>query len=194
MRRYAERIGADFVAITDKTQPWAPLEKFRCREILEHYDSIVFLDADVVVHPHAPDLKVDGVAMFDDHPGIKQINDTWIEPDWNALTESQGVSKPWNGRILNSGVIFCDKANARLFTPPEKPFHATHCAEQFWIDHNADRFGMDVSILQWRWNKQWWHKDFNSAKFSSHFIHFASSPNRRKDIASFIQELKMQNV
>src|SRR5262249_39982620 len=45
MQAYAERIGASFLCLTDKTQAWPLLEKFRIGDVLPHCEELVFLDA-----------------------------------------------------------------------------------------------------------------------------------------------------
>lgn len=187
MELYARRIGWDFVCMEDKTQAWAPLEKFRCKSLFDVYDKIIFIDADVVIHPEAMLLNVDGVGMHDDFDELRSKD--WIAPEWRELANSQGVGSAWVGRCYNSGVIACDAASKCLFDPPARPFIPTHCAEQLWIEHNAIKNNLDVVSLQWRWNAQWWMDDFDSRKLSSHFIHFANCTYRPAEIREFIETI-----
>jgi hypothetical protein len=58
MRKYAERIGADFIIINERKFPHLScnMEKFQLYEIGANYDWTIFLDADALVHPNCPDL------------------------------------------------------------------------------------------------------------------------------------------
>jgi hypothetical protein len=190
MQAYATRHGLDFIAITDKTQQWGPLEKFRCRELLEHYERIIFVDADVVISPDAPMLRCDGIGMHDDWDALQDRQ--WISDEWAQLAKSQQVAERWQGRCYNSGVICCDREHRDLFTPPSQPFYATHCAEQFWLEWNAIRLGYRIESLQWRWNAQFWQREFQSKARSAHFVHLANAPHRLQAVRDAVT--KMQAV
>jgi hypothetical protein len=60
MKRYANKIGADFFEITERKYPDAPVtyEKFQVYQLgREHKnDWNIFLDRDVLIHPDAPDI------------------------------------------------------------------------------------------------------------------------------------------
>jgi hypothetical protein len=61
MARYADRIGADFIRITEeKRRVPGPLgyrlEKFQILDYLNQYERVIFLDGDIVIRPDCPDL------------------------------------------------------------------------------------------------------------------------------------------
>lgn len=58
MRKYAEKIGADFIIINQRKFPHLSpnMEKFQLYEIGENYDWTIFIDADALIHPNCPDL------------------------------------------------------------------------------------------------------------------------------------------
>lgn len=58
MRKYAERIGADFVIVNERKFPHLSpnMEKFQLYEIGEHYDWTIFIDADALIHSNCPDI------------------------------------------------------------------------------------------------------------------------------------------
>ncbi len=45
LEEYAENVGADFVALTNATQQWWGLEKFRVLEFARHYERTLYIDA-----------------------------------------------------------------------------------------------------------------------------------------------------
>ena len=59
MKRYAEKIGADFQVITDrKFQDWPiPCEKFQISELGKDYDWNFYFDIDTLIHPDAWDFS-----------------------------------------------------------------------------------------------------------------------------------------
>lgn len=186
MRKYANRVGADFHAITEASQQWAPLEKFRCYELLETYDQLLFLDADVVINPASPDLfAIGGLAMRDDWDDLPSLD--WLRAEWKQLAASHRLSTDWSGRCHNSGVVLCDRSHHAIFEPPSQPFTATHCAEQLWIEHNANRLGYEIQSLGYEWNCQTWSSQFDKRKDSAHVLHFANASNRRQAIKEHIR-------
>ena len=58
IRRYADRIGADFIAITEQkvsltTPHW---EKFQLLDYLNDYDRILYVDTDVLIRKNCPNI------------------------------------------------------------------------------------------------------------------------------------------
>lgn len=58
MRKYAEKIGADFVIMNERKFPHLSpnMEKFQLYEISSNYDWTIFIDADALIHPNCPDV------------------------------------------------------------------------------------------------------------------------------------------
>ena len=58
MRKYAEKIGADFVIMNERKFPHLScnMEKFQLYEISANYDWTIFIDADALIHPNCPDV------------------------------------------------------------------------------------------------------------------------------------------
>lgn len=58
MKLWAKRIGADFKIIKDRKFPQfvISMEKFQIKEYLQEYDWVIFLDADLLVHPDTPNF------------------------------------------------------------------------------------------------------------------------------------------
>ena len=64
MKKYAERIGADFIHINrrkinyNKTKNVNPVlfEKYQLYDILQNYDRALYIDSDVLITPNAPNI------------------------------------------------------------------------------------------------------------------------------------------
>jgi hypothetical protein len=180
MKRYADRVNADYKALgpTSTPQPWWGLEKFRVGlpAHIRGYDQILYVDADVIIQEDAPDIfdlhESGKVLISDDLPCVIEQNNTgWTQPDLDRMLNSQIGHSIEVKRCLNSGVILFDQSTADIWTPPPKPFTPSHCAEQWWIDYQiGDRW----TNLPLEFNYQWWFTGFNEHWKNNHFVHLSA--------------------
>lgn len=122
LRRYAERIGADFRAITEPrlavtTPHW---EKFQIAELLDEYDRVLYMDTDLIVREDCPSLfdvvPEDRLGMFNEAPFAPRSLELLID-----CCRQYGVSLPgWDGKYYNSGVMVISRRHQHLFRKPEK--------------------------------------------------------------------------
>lgn len=176
MRRYADRIGADFIALTGETQCWWGLEKFRVKPYVQAYKRTLFIDADVLIRDDAPDIFLMvpecHVGMHDDQPHLPSLE--WAYQERQRLWASQGVEQWHPSYIFNTGVVVCDSMHASIWQPPTKPMPGEHCNEQFWIERNSRdylRYRLHVQF-----NTQWYMKQFFKLAKYAWFIHLANCP------------------
>ena len=165
-RRYAERYGAEYVVLRDRTQdPRVPCaEKWRAGQYVPHYPGgTLWLDADVFVMPDAPDIfdavPDDGIGMVDAGRTTPRLLG-WATPEHAEVCRSQGVPvDPRANRVYwNSGVWVGRPRHAAYWTPPAKPFPAKWCVEEHWCRRNVFAYGCVVHQLDERFN--WlWHND-----------------------------------
>lgn len=168
-RRYAERIGADYVVIGGPpTQPWWGLEKFRYRPWVQAYRETITLDADVWVSRSAPDLfaLVPAASV-----GVS------LSPEWRFRTEqklfaklmadvmaSQGEPVPPGADDMhfNSGLAVLRREHADFWAPPPLPLPAgtvgvpSWIAEELWCKRNAAASGWPLAdvphpAVHWQW-------------------------------------------
>ena len=196
MRRYADSVGADFVALTNATQGWWGLEKFRVKPFAEAYDHTLFLDADILITDDAPDLfelmtddagePID-VLLHNDRPHL--LDTQWIYPERRRLLRTQGLGVNLHSdsihrypTCLNSGLILTSRAGAVIWSPPKLPIPTSHCAEQFWIEHQVWRGLSNGLRASWSLpqsaNHQYWMVDWESRIDQSHFLHLANHPQK----------------
>lgn len=190
--QYAGRVKADVVRLFSRTQGWWGLEKFRVHKFAKQYKQTLFIDADVLIKKNAPDIfSAAGASMHDDLPHLKSIE--WIEKERLSVLKSQGdTEKTGVEWLLNSGVVLCDRDTADVWLPPTSPLPDSHCAEQFWVERNAELLrsrGLSVSRLDRRFNCQWWMDDFADAKEDAWFVHYANSPSKIADMERDAQNL-----
>lgn len=187
MESYAQRVGADFLALTNTKYDWWGFEKFRVRYFAQQYDETLFLDSDVIVRPDCPDLfelqeSGPAVWMHDDFDYLPQRD--WMQSERTAVMRSEGIEDDRTPTMcLNSGVVLCTRDTAKVWFPPrdKSTFPTSHCAEQFWVERNALEMG-EVGRLDRRFNCQWWMPDFETAKEHAWIIHLANCPDKIKSV------------
>lgn len=201
MQAYADRIGADFVALTGVTQCWWGLEKMRIRPLIEQYERAMFIDADVLIRGGAPDLfnvvPPGHVGMHDDYPHCKAKNGlAWLEPARRAMLDSQMVDFYGYPGALNTGVVVTDREQAGIWTPWQNlaDFPRSHVDEQLWVEWLAWRhpiFGIPTEF-----NTQWWFIDFFERAKTAWFVHLANCPAERRSemIARFTKHGNVREV
>lgn len=181
---YAQRVGADYIPLTNRTQAWPFAEKFRIGHYARRYERILFVDADVFIRPNAPDIFAvvppGSIGIHDDMFDLERMGggpggSRWIAGELAALGESQGVKIP--RACLNSGVVVFDGKDADIWNAPTKPFPVTHCSEQHWIQHQIIAKGRTFS-LPTEFNWQFWaNPEFRGIE-DAHFIHLAGISER----------------
>lgn len=132
-REYAKRCHADYVCINGKSicPEWTMMDKFRVRSYAEHYERILYIDADILVRRKAKDL-------FELYPWevIGIHDDTGYQRDWDYMFEvrgvcsTQGLPVPANYRLLNSGIVLFSQQHASIWDPPTQPIPNHWCSEQ----------------------------------------------------------------
>lgn len=165
-RAYAQKCGADYVAITgDSIYPaWTMFDKFRIHPYLKLYERILYLDADVVIRPNCPNMfeifSAGVLHAHDDTPFIQ--HDKW---DWYkevrevALSQKLPIPDRQSFCMLNSGVVLMDSSHAGLWAPSKFPIPTYWCSEQ-----NLETIRMVNSRTPWtplprHFNWQWWIGD-----------------------------------
>ena len=185
MEAYAARCGADFVALVDTTQSWWGLEKFRVAEYAATYDQTLFIDSDVLIKPDAPDLfsqcRDADIAIHDDFSDLPST--AWMAGEFNALMHCVDPlqQRERYSNCYNSGVVLTSRAAASIWSPPSLPMPTSHCAEQFWVQHQIDKQverGSRLTVLGPEWNTQFWMEDFEPRREVCHFIHGANAPSK----------------
>lgn len=191
IKRYANRVGADYLEIRGETQDVGYLEKFRIHPFVKRYNRTAFIDSDIVVTDQAPNIfKVvpeDQIgASCDYEHNYKDGSewDAWALKQWRAdrlhtatslLGEDmQRYIDISENSMINSGVVVCSKQHADIWEPVRKSFIKSPLAEQFLIEARI-LLKHDWFKLEDAWNMQPWFPNdlfFNSC-VKKYFIHFA---------------------
>ena len=195
MRAYADRIGADFVTLTKRHPSYALSVKWGIRRVLEHYERIIFLDADILVPADAPDLfdlcRPSDIGASDELPWLTMANPKVLD-EYQWVRTGQGKHRVPCSQYFNSGVIVASRYHADLFGPPPGPAPVHHCLEQHWWNARLYDTATPVTVLPREANWQWWtDREFKVAPSNAmlHFSGIQSHTSRMRYMKQFAAKL-----
>lgn len=189
MRHYAERCGADLVLL----EP-SPLgerigtyyEKCQIGGLLEHYERVLYLDADVLVSPDSPDVFV--------QVPQEQFGAVSVEAVFQKLSRSRRLttallgSVEWHVPYFNAGVMLASRAQRALFEADSSLLESWHSAaeaageghfhDQDFFNHRLNLLGLPFYDMGQAFNftRAWggFHR-----RFDRYFIHYAGLKGAR---------------
>jgi hypothetical protein len=191
MQAYADRIGADFVVLSwPGHKDWPMSCKYAVARVLDVYERIIYLDADVLVSPTSPDLFQ--LVGSDEFGGVDELafhltnEDDVTVQNYRSTRYCLGYSDlepPW---YINAGVVVVPRSLQWLLEPPECPVPVDHCTEQDLLNIRLLEEGVPVKFLDKMCN---WHTVSGDAPEGA-ILHFSHSvEGRREDMASFAKPL-----
>lgn len=139
MAEYAKRVGADFVVLTWPGHPdWPMSGKFQIPRVLDHYERIAYVDADVLLRPGCVNLfdmcEPDEFGACDELPFHRRqpqfgLEDNYL--DYRRRLGFEDIEVPW---YFNAGVMVVARQHQNILMPPDGPIPTGHCSEQ----HNTN--------------------------------------------------------
>lgn len=184
IQAYASKIGADYIELTNDTQRWPLLEKFRVGHYSKLYDRTLFLDADCLVKPNTPDLfeivPEQSIGFINDyHRNPYGKVDQWLVETRKSLLNSQGVYLPRYDQpvVYNTGVVVCSRHH-NIWNGMTKIFPMNHCDEQYWIEYQALNY--PIYNIRQEFNNQYWYQDYRKRCSDSYIIHLSGAPNSKR--------------
>jgi lipopolysaccharide biosynthesis glycosyltransferase len=180
---YADRIGADFLCIdTPKINYDGCLtsirpvlfEKYQIYDFLEDYDRVLYVDTDILVTPHAPNIfdevPYDAVAgVFEDFGMDTDDRRARIHAVQDALGDLG-----WTEGYMNSGVFVVSKPHREAFRlyVEYPPFDCKY--EQTSTNWYLRKVAGDIIGLDHRWNYMGISRVFFGPPHrDAYFIHYA---------------------
>lgn len=164
MARFARRVGADFVVLDWPGHPaWPMSAKFAIPRALDHYERIVYADADVLFRPGCVNpFDLCGPTEFgacDELPW--QLLDPYrrhgVLTNYERTRRETGLAAeavpPW---YFNLGVYVASAEHRPLLDAPTVPVRPYHCGEQDLINARVLAAGTPVRLLDRRANWQNW--------------------------------------
>lgn len=196
---YAERIGADFINIArcfgDRFLGIPNYEKLQCISLLDIYDRVIYLDSDIIVSPHCPNLfdtvPSDQIGAFMASRYTNLHNHTNTEV-MRALGEIDWRRESRDGSTLesfNSGVLILSK-------PQQPALEQALSAAEIWCryrgEHSPQTLLKDQPVLNYIVQKnklrimdityRFNHTNARGKspdRFASHMIHYAGVSHRQ---------------
>ena len=173
IRRYADRIGADFIAITEgrisETTPhW---EKFQLLDFLFDYDRILYVDTDVLIRKNCPNIFD---AVPETHLGIYNEAPFVAGRDYAIERCAEAYDAKdfkWDGKYYNTGVMVLSRRHRMLLRKPEKEIFNFY--EQSYLNLVIQRMKPQVFEIDYKFNRMSCvDKVTGKNRFESHIIHY----------------------
>lgn len=183
MRDYAQRCGADFVALRHPQFAQWQRDKFRVGAFAAVYTQTLFIDADCIITPRLPDLfqevPLDAVGIHDDREHLPSTH--WLTSERRLVSRGQGVDVPDYPTCWNTGLVMLPQSAAGVWSQPPGRLPSSHCSEQIWIEHLIHQQGHPVHLFPTSYNTQFWMKDYSERCAAAAVIHLANSRRKIED-------------
>ena len=202
LNAYADKVNADIIEIDEivSTKTNFHLEKFQIKKLLDEFDRIMYVDADILIHPDCPDLfdivPKDCVgAVPDCHNGkwgnINRFNEIIAVQDKLGNTN-------WNSGYFNSGMIILSKQHKELFSNPElREKFNSQFVDQTLINYNLFKNGYKFFSLDPVYNGMeingFSSRIENSNKTNAFIMHFAHEGDRVEQMKKVLNDLGIEN-
>ena len=186
MKRYSERCDADFIALHGDQCPHWPLgNKYRIHPFLSMYSQTLYLDADVLVSDHAPDIfksvPCGELAGRDEYSIVLNLFQDklgdFIQAESDDLCDSQGWKRVVRDSMINTGVLLVPRELADVYSPLIQPFPKNWLSDQHRAMIGMAHRDRKPCLLTDEWHHLFSETDFwNVDKIKkANFIHFAGS-------------------
>ena len=187
LKGYAAKVGAELIVIRkpvvaidglsdDRHIAW--LQKFHALQYANKFESILYVDADILITPKAPDIfqlmrsQSATCAMYDEgHLGRGHYVDSLQK------VICQPVPENWSGSYFNAGVIYlCKSTLVQKFRPEDIKavmLGGVPCPEQTLLNYLINVFHIEVVPLDRSYNFMEERSVDRSGRLDAHFIHYA---------------------
>ena len=201
---YAERHGMVFVPITERRirmnpRPLRPrlglyLEKLQLADLLLDYDRIVYVDADVLIHPEAPSLldivpeERFGCVREDIGPLAWKRRE-----EIEAVCAKLGNIEEWTKGYFNAGVMVLSKAHREVFECDRDSVPRCRWPDQTYFNYRVRELGLKIRWLGSEYNlipefgEAFWR---SSIRRAARFVHYAGregKPFWDEDLTHFLK-------
>ena len=194
---YAEGVGADFImrtaifdhALSDEQDyKNVIMEKFYIRELLNYYDRVLYLDADILVKNNAPNI-------FEYHPDTSKIflyNEIkFNDVDYDSYIEKVATKHniPWTKSgdrydFYNAGVMLVSKSGRSAFEFARDEYFIMDglplIVDEPYLHHMLFKHNINIAELDKRFNTMVYFED------DGWFLHFANVLDRKDRIKDYI--------
>lgn len=197
MKRYADRIEADFICIDKLTLKYEPVDKFRFKnevspppdhwakyqiyDILNEYDRLLYVDIDALILPHCPNIfnfvpREFFAALYENEYGISHAIEIL---DYQKRCLDIG----WKDEYFNTGVMVVSKEHREVFKFNDTIIEGRSYPEQTSLNYRIQKLKLKTFSLESKFNHMWFldsaeYKD--GQRFKNYIVHYADFPHRHK--------------
>jgi lipopolysaccharide biosynthesis glycosyltransferase len=181
MKKYADKVGADFVTIkklnrTYASQYSAYWAKFELYDLFDDYDRIFYVDLDVLVYPHCPNMFE---VVPEDKFGALMESDYNLNHAEEILEfQSRAGDINWRKEYFNVGVMVVSKEHREAFNIKNGSDGGEKYPEQTQINYNVQRFQMPIFKLDYRFNHSYFLGIDLNIRGDSFIVHYAGVTHR----------------
>lgn len=190
-KKYAKKIHADFVAITEEKIVSAPSphwSKLHFNDLLLKYDRLIYFDTDILIRDDCPDLfgivPENQIAMFNEAPYTDRTQ-SFIE----ICRKYNKYFKNWDGSYYNTGVIVMSKEHRKVFKTPE--FFVEDFYEQSYINMKLWDEEVKIFSLDYKFNRMSCLDKFvGEERYASYCMHYAGIPDHNMLAGLMMKDLE----
>ena len=183
IERYAKKVGADFIVLDKKRVDFYNyyFERFYFAELLNIYDRVLYLDADIMVTPNAENI-------FEKYPDENRLY-AYHENDYNEIMDRdsfvEGVmdkEMKWNKingkyQYFNAGVMLVSSKHKQALsfnTEIEQRFLNKPLCLQTYLNYLVVKNKIPFGNLDYSFNRMFLgKKDEQCERLKADFIHYA---------------------
>jgi hypothetical protein len=172
LKAYAERIGAEFISLTDTASYRFPtFKKLELGPMLERFDRILYVDTDIIIRDDAPNLfelvPADCLGMWEESRYYDRQLSTL---KFMAQVRFDGTK--WDRRYFNAGVIVFSKCHRELLVAA--PSARAHVDEQNWLNTQIAFRQTKMFPLPHRFNRViFMDRLLGEDRLDAFFLHYA---------------------
>lgn len=176
LRRYADRIGADFLSVSSSDASSPHWEKCRIFDLLNDYDRILYLDTDMIVRDDCPDIfklvpKMQ-LGGFNEAP----FTGGRYQSMYDACRAYGIKVDTWNGKYYNTGVMVVSRPQKYLFRKPA--LEDCNFYEQGYLNLEIAKNDIAMFDLPYKFNRMTCMDGYTGEdRFASYIIHYAGYPS-----------------
>jgi len=182
-RKYARYIGADFLAMDHKppviTQDGKPhFRTMRLGELLDHYERIVYVDADCLLNRNIPNIldivPAEKIGCVLEDVGSQKVERRRVM----ELVQAQFGSIGWSDKFINNGIMVVSQVHKPIFQPIDGQYYLGWMSDIAHISYQIKRFSFEIFELDYTWNHMsMFSEPWNGSpsRFSSKIIHYAGN-------------------
>lgn len=201
---YARRVNADFMVLDEslnveeaKTGIGLGVYQYRIMkqyDLHNHYDRILHLDSDMILHPNCPNLfdvvSYDHIGTIYEDVGSRKHQR--IECMKNAQRQFGDIG--WRSGYINTGVFVTSRCHMDIYQKINGQYFTAWGTDDIHIGYLINKLGYKVKELPYQFNhmtmfSEPWNGSPN--RFDSHIIHYAGRGVFDSNVGDKLQQAKL---